>query len=63
MEGGPAHSQVSRSLRGSFSREMYLSVYLLSSKEPTTVKALGTVLHNAFRKKGESDEPLPVLMY
>ena len=26
-------------------------VYLLSSKEPTTVKALGTFLHNAFRKR------------
>ena len=26
-------------------------VYLLSSKEPTTVKALGTFLHNPFRKR------------
>ena len=26
-------------------------VYLLSSKEPTTVKALGTFLHNAFMKR------------
>ena len=26
-------------------------VYFLSSKEPTTVKALGTFLHNAFRKR------------
>ena len=26
-------------------------IYLLSSKEPTTVKALGTFLHNAFRKR------------
>ena len=26
-------------------------VYLLSSKEPTTLKALGTFLHNTFRKR------------
>ena len=26
-------------------------VYLLSSKEPTTAKALGTFLHNAFMKR------------
>ena len=26
-------------------------VYLLGSKEPTTIKALGTFLHNAFRKR------------
>ena len=26
-------------------------VYLLSSKEPTTIKALETFLHNAFRKR------------
>ena len=25
-------------------------IYLLSSKEPTTIKALGTFLHNAFMK-------------
>ena len=30
-------------------RDVFL--YLLSSKEPTTVKALGTFLHNAFMKR------------
>ena len=38
-------------------------VHLLSSKEPTTVKALGTFFIQCIHEKGESDEPLPVLMY
>ena len=38
-------------------------IYLLSSKEPTTVKALGTFFTQCIHEKGESDEPLPVLMY
>ena len=38
-------------------------VYLLSSKEPTSVKSLGTVFTQRIQEKGESDAPLPVLMY
>ena len=38
-------------------------VFLLSSKEPTIVKALGTFFTQGIHEKGESDEPLPVLIY
>ena len=38
-------------------------IYFLSSKEPTTVKALGNFFTQCIQEKGENDEPSPVLMY
>ena len=37
-------------------------LYLLSSKEPTTIKALGILFTQCTKENGESDEPLPVLI-